>query len=79
MSFRSFSYWLASSIAAAVAVGATEPDQAGTLDLIVPGTAIGSVITVPEPSRALMMFAGIMAMAFTYRRAWLSWKRSAQS
>jgi len=79
MSFRSFSYWLASSIAAAVAVGATEPDQAGALDLTVPGTAISSVITMPEPSRALMMFAGIMAMAFTYRQAWLSWKRSAQS
>ncbi|WP_395731536.1 PEP-CTERM sorting domain-containing protein [Prosthecobacter sp.] len=79
MSFRSFSYWLASSIAAAVAVGATEPDQARTLDLTVPGTAISSVIAVPEPSRALMMFAGIMAMAFTYRHAWLSWKRSAQS
>jgi hypothetical protein len=60
-------------------VGATEPDQARTLDLTVPGTAISSVIAVPEPSRALMMFAGIMAMAFTYRHAWLSWKRSAQS
>lgn len=79
MSFRSFSYWLACSIAAAMAVGATEPDKAGTLDLTVPGTAMSSVIAVPEPSRALLLFAGIMAMAFTYRHAWLSWKRSAQS
>ncbi|MCX6850002.1 MAG: PEP-CTERM sorting domain-containing protein [Verrucomicrobia bacterium] len=79
MSVRSFSYWLTCSIAAAMAVGATEPEQAGTLDLIVPGAAISNVIAVPEPSRALLLFAGIMAMAFTYRHAWLSWKRSAQS
>jgi len=79
MSFRSFSYWLACCIAAAMAVGATEPEKAGTQDLTVPGTAISSVISVPEPSRALLLFAGIMAMAFTYRHAWLSWKRSAQS
>lgn len=78
MPFRSFSYWLACSIAAAMAVGATEPHQTGTLDLTLPESAISSVIAVPEPSRALMLFAGIMAMAFTYRHAWLSWKRSAQ-
>jgi hypothetical protein len=79
MSLRSFSYWLACCIAAAMAVGATEPEKAGTPDLTLPGTAISSVISVPEPSRALLLFAGIMAMAFTYRHAWLSWKRSAQS
>ena len=78
MPFRSFTYWLACCIAAAMAVGATEPDKAETLDLTLPVSAISSVIAVPEPSRALMLFAGIMAMAFTYRHAWLSWKRSAQ-
>ena len=77
MYFRSFSYWLACSIAAAIAVGATEPDTAVTLDLSLPGTAVSSVLPVPEPGRALLLFAGIMAMAFTYRSAWLSWKRSA--
>ncbi|MCF7784727.1 MAG: PEP-CTERM sorting domain-containing protein [Prosthecobacter sp.] len=79
MSFRSFSYWLACSIAAAIAVGATEPEKAGTLDLTLPGTVVSNVTAVPEPSRALLLFAGIMAMAFTYRHAWLSWKRSAES
>lgn len=61
-----------------MAVGATEPEQSGTLDLTASGTAISSVIAVPEPNRAFLLFAGIMAMAFTYRHAWLSWKRSAQ-
>ncbi len=78
MSFRSFSYWLASSIAAAIAVGATEPDKAGALDFTLPANAVNSVILVPEPGRAFLLFAGIMAMAFTYRQAWVSWKRGAQ-
>ncbi len=78
MSFRSFSYWLACSIAAAIAVGATEPDKAATLDFDLPGTALNSVHVVPEPGRAFLLFAGIMAMAFTYRHAWVKWKRSAQ-
>jgi hypothetical protein len=77
MSIRSFSYWLACSIAAAIAVGATEPDKAATLDFS-PVAALSSVHTVPEPGRAFVLFAGIMAMAFTYRHAWLKWKRSAQ-
>lgn len=78
MPFRSFSYWLACSIAAAIAVGATEPDNAATLDLGLSGTALNSVHVVPEPGRAFLLFAGIMAMAFTYRHAWVKWKRSAQ-
>jgi len=79
MTFRSFSYWFVCSIAAVIAVGAAEPEGAGTLDLHLPGAGMSSVLPVPEPSRAFLLFAGIMAMAFTYRSAWLSWKRSAQS
>jgi hypothetical protein len=36
-----------------------------------------SILAVPEPSRALLLFIGVMAMAFTYRQAWLNWKRGA--
>ena len=79
MSFRSFIYWIVCSIAAAIAVGATEPETSAALDLSLPGNAFSSVVAVPEPSRAFLLFAGIMAMAFTYRHAWLSWKRGAQS
>ncbi|OYW78111.1 MAG: hypothetical protein B7Z37_01165 [Verrucomicrobia bacterium 12-59-8] len=67
------------SVAAVIAVGATEPGKVATLDLNLRGEAISSMLPVPEPSRAFLLFAGIMAMAFTYRSAWLSWKRSAQS
>lgn len=77
MTFRSFSYWLACSIAAAIAVGATEPERGSVLESSLTETTLSTVHTVPEPSRALLLFAGIMAMAFTYRHAWVSWKRSA--
>jgi len=77
MFIRSFSYWFACSVAAAIAVGATEPDKLAPTDLTLPGAALSSIAPIPEPSRALLLFAGIMAMAFTYRTAWLSWKRGA--
>ena len=78
MSFRSFRYWFACCIIAVMVVGATESGMAAMLDLKLPGVDASSVLPVPEPSRAFLLFAGIMAMAFTYRRAWLSWKRSEQ-
>ena len=76
MTLRSITYWLVCSITAVIAVGAAEPDMAGTPSFTLPENASSMVQTVPEPSRALLLFAGIMAMAFTYRKAWLSWKRS---
>lgn len=78
MALRSFIYWFACSIAAVILVGATESAMAAVQDLNLPAAGASSVLPVPEPSRAFLLFAGIMAMAFTYRSAWLSWKRSAQ-
>jgi hypothetical protein len=78
MPFHSFSYWFACSVTAVIAVSATEPDMAPVLDFNLPEAGLSSVLPVPEPSRAFLLFAGIMAMAFTYRRAWLNWKRSSQ-
>jgi len=78
MTLRSFSYWFACTIAAAMAVGAVEPDNAAALNFTLPATTASSVLPVPEPSRAFLLFAGIIAMAFTYRSAWLSWQRSSE-
>lgn len=79
MLIRSFSYWLVCSVAAAFAVNAAESDASANLDFTLPEGTLTTVLPVPEPSRALMLFAGIMAMAFTYRRAWLNWKRGSQA
>jgi len=59
-----------------MAVGAAEPGMADTATFTLPSDA-SAIHVVPEPGRAMLLFAGIMAMAFTYRRAWLSWKRGA--
>lgn len=76
MTFRSLTYWFVCSIAAVLAVGAAEPSVVESATFELSQTASNTVQAVPEPSRALLLFAGIMAMAFTYRRAWLSWKRA---
>lgn len=77
MTFRSFTYWFASSLAAAIAAKAAEPVTHELEPFVVPSGAAMSILTVPEPSRALLLFIGVMAMAFTYRQAWLNWKRGA--
>lgn len=74
MPFRTVIYWLVCSALAVIAVGAAEP---GLVTPDVFNLDANSVKPVPEPSRALMLFAGIMAMAFTYRKVWLNWKRGA--
>jgi hypothetical protein len=76
MSFRSAIYWLACTTTAAIAAGAAEPKITSILLFFPPADhlASSSVLPVPESSRSLFLFAGIMAMAFTYRRAWLDWK-----
>lgn len=76
MTFRSITYWFVCSIAAVIAVGAAEPGVVESATFELSNTNLSTVQAVPEPSRALLLFAGIMAMAFTYRRAWLNWKRS---
>ena len=72
---RPLIYWSAFSLAAILLVGATDYGMAAMLDIDLPDSAAASILPVPEPSRAFLLFAGIMAMAFTYRSAWLSWKR----
>ncbi|MFO1485518.1 MAG: PEP-CTERM sorting domain-containing protein [Verrucomicrobiaceae bacterium] len=75
MSVRSFAYWFLCSAFAVIAVGAAEPGVVDTATFMLPADA-SAIHAVPEPGRAFLLFAGIMAMAFTYRRAWLNWKRA---
>jgi len=77
MPLRSLIYWVGSIVAAAIAVEAAEPEAlTGAGSTFTPEElAAGTLLAVPEPSRALLLFLGILAMAFTYRRAWLNWKR----
>ncbi len=75
MSARPTIYWLICSVFAAIAVHAAEPSSGEVAPFLLPAGDASLVLPVPEPGRALLLFAGIMAMAFTYRRVWLNWKR----
>ncbi len=69
---RPFLYWLTSTAVAVLAAGASEHQAAA--DLLWTPDAHMAVAAVPEPSRAILLGVGIMAIAFTYRRAWLNFK-----
>ncbi len=75
MTGRSILYWLICLAFAVLVARAAEPTAVsdGLTWATGDGTA-AHVLPVPEPGRAMMLFAGVMAMAFTYRRAWLNWK-----
>ncbi|MGV3658886.1 MAG: PEP-CTERM sorting domain-containing protein [Prosthecobacter sp.] len=77
MSARPTIYWLACIVLAAIAAQAADPAVAveGAASFVLPQTDPNILQPVPEPGRALLLFAGMMAMAFTYRRVWLNWKR----
>ena len=75
MSVRSLLYWFICITFAVYVAQAAEPLNPDTMAALSAGNALDAkLLPVPEPGRALLLFAGVMAMAFTYRRAWLNWK-----
>lgn len=68
---RSTLYWLTSTAIAVLSMQAV----AGTNDEEVP-SVLGQLILdpsgVPESSRAILLGIGVMAVAYTYRCAWLN-------
>jgi len=75
MSVRSLLYWFICFTFAVYVAQAADPLNPDTMAALSAGKALDSkLLPVPEPGRALLLFAGVMAMAFTYRRAWLNWK-----
>ena len=76
MKSRSIIYWITSSALALLATHAAYPAGApAAQDLpVIANSAIQTASSITDPSRAIMLFAGIMAMAFTYHRAWQNWR-----
>lgn len=71
---RSFFYWLTTTAIAVIAARASEHQDGASQVLInLPGQL--DALPVPEPSRAILLGVGIMAIAFTYREAWMNLKR----
>lgn len=71
---RTFFYWMFSTALAVLAASASE-HTGKTADLAWNPSWQADVLPVPEPSRAILLGVGIMAIAFTYRQAWLNLKR----
>lgn len=75
MTGRSILYWLLCFAFAVLVAPAAEPDAVVEgMTWVKTGATESRILPVPEPGRVMMLFAGVMAMAFTYRRAWLNWK-----
>ncbi len=76
MTLRSIIYWALCCAFAALATHASEPGVIqDIISFEVPQNISRQLLPAPEPSRAILLFAGIMAMAFTYRRAWMNWQK----
>ncbi|TDU81563.1 putative secreted protein with PEP-CTERM sorting signal [Prosthecobacter fusiformis] len=71
---RKFFYWLTSLAIAVLAAGASEQGDDAAEILWTPASQLNA-LPVPEPSRAVLLGIGIMAIAFTYRKAWINLKR----
>ena len=67
-------YWMVVTVIAVVAAHASDIEKEAASVLWVSPSQL-DVLPVPEPSRAVLLGIGIMAIAFTYRRAWLNLKR----
>lgn len=78
---RSAAYWTIAVATALLAMGAAAKDRMAEaeVDWMASPENLVHVMPVPEPARAAFLGIGIMAVAFTYRRAWLNMKRKAES
>jgi len=75
MSVRSLLYWFICFTFAVYVAQAAEPLNLDSAAAWSAGSALESkLLPVPEPGRAFLLFAGVISMAYTYRRARLNWK-----
>lgn len=73
MNLRSITYWLVCCTLAFVATHVV-PAQSFGSELAAAPASIQQLLPVQDPRRTVPLFLGVLAMAFTYRRAWLNWK-----
>ncbi len=71
---RSLPYWLASTF---VAVLASRAAERGDSLVAMAGETAVPLLAVPDSGRSALLGIGVMAMAYTYRQAWLGWRRRA--
>ena len=81
MNFRLIVYWLVCIAVAVVASGYMVGDVqaaeeiSGQLAVVGPPTQAAFLLTgVSEIGRAVLLFVGILSVAYTYQRAWMNFR-----
>lgn len=69
---RALTYWLASVFLAVLASRAAErgDDLVAWVD-----SSATPLLSVPDSGRSALLGIGVLAMAYTYRQAWLNWRK----
>ena len=73
MKIRSLIYWTVSLVIAAYAangISASAPEVEATV--VPPAISVSSLLAIPDAARSFLLFIGIIAVAFTYHRAWVN-------
>lgn len=71
---RALTYWLVSIFAAVLAARAAER---GDSLVALAGETAAPLVALPDSGRSALLGVGVLAMAYTYRQAWLNWRRRA--
>lgn len=81
MKFRSVIYWGVSLVVATYASGLTVVSAQDTDPSLVSASisSLASGAAVSDFARSILLFMGILAVAFTYHRAWANFRGSSSS
>lgn len=75
MTKRSVLYWLVCTVLAFFAA-AHAGESSSAVDAVSTATTVqANLVPVPESVRAVLLFLGIVAVAFCYNRAWVNFRR----
>ena len=75
MQIRSLFYWAVSLVIATYAAGhamASLPEIEATVAPV--PVSFSTLLAVPDAARSVLLFIGILAVAFTYYRAWMNFR-----
>ena len=75
MNLRSVIYWAICLVFATCAANYGMASGAEVQATVVPASlSITKIVAVPESARSVLLFIGILGVAFTYQRAWINFR-----
>lgn len=80
MKIRSVIYWAVSLLIATYAASHAVASSAEIEGVVSPAAlSFSTAVTIPDAARSMLLFIGIMAVAYTYQQAWVNFRRKSQS